>query len=581
MCGIAGWQARPGVTISPTRLDAMKASLMHRGPDGHGEWIDDDTALGHTRLAIIDPEHGQQPLVRGGTALVGNGEIYNAPELQEGLNQSPETGSDFEWPALTFDGAETVAQLRGMYTIAIAKDGHLHLARDPFGIKPLYIAETDEGVAFTSEPRALLAGGFCNGDINHAAAHQLINLNYSVGQATLWHGIRRLNPGDHLVIHQGKVIDTRHRSCWPEPLPQPANLGDAVKQFDDIMRDSIAAHMRSDVPYGLFLSGGVDSSIIATITSQLSDRPVTTFTCGFAADGAKDEREKARSVASHLNLDLHEVEFTETDFWTLLPQALWALDDALFDPACLPTYKLAQAAKRDLKVVLTGEGGDELFAGYGRYRRAIKPWWLGGRPARPQGAFKTCGFVLQEPATSAMSAWQDVADTAPVFQNKLMNAQARDVATWLPADLLLKLDRMLMAHSLEGRTPFLDPRVAAFAQSLPAEMKIKDRIGKLVAREWLQKHCRVADPFAKKQGFTVPVHQWLSSKKLELSELLSQNKFIPEIAKPDAVAVLCKNMGQPQAQAVYNLLSYAIWRRIHETGLKPSGAATALDMLDA
>ncbi len=576
MCGIAGWSGR--APLAAERLWGMKASLAHRGPDGMGDWISGNTALGHTRLAIIDPDHGQQPLVRGDVALVGNGEIYNDPDLRKLLTTPPPTGSDFEPLAITFQGPETFDQQRGMYTAAVTQDGNLWLARDPFGIKPLYVSQTDEGLAFASEPRALLAGGFAEADVNLNAAHQALCVNYTVGETTLWSGITRLPPGARWHFRDGEVIHQRQIPAWPEPEPTPKSEDEALKRFDAIMADSVAVHMRSDVPYGLFLSGGVDSSLIATLSARLAGEPITTFTCGFAAEGAKDERDKARRVAEALNLNLHEVEFTEDDFWTLLPQAMWALDDLLLDPACLPTFKLAQAAKRDMTVVLTGEGGDELFAGYGRYRRALRPWWLGGRMAQPQGAFKTCGFVLRQPTAQAQQAWRQVADMAPSFRDRLQQAQARDVATWLPSDLLLKLDRMLMAHSLEGRTPFLDPHVAAFAQSLPPEMKIEGRRGKWLLRQWLAKHCPEAEPFAKKQGFTVPLYPWLAAKKEILSERLSQNPFIAEVAKPDAVKVLIDNMGRPQAQAVYNLLGYAVWRRIHETGLMPAGSA--LDLLD-
>jgi asparagine synthase (glutamine-hydrolysing) len=278
------------------------------------------------------------------------------------------------------------------------------------------------------------------------------------------------------------------------------------------------------VPYGLFLSGGIDSAAVATLMARLNTRPVTAFTCGFDAPGAKDERAKAERVAKALNLDWRETLFTEADFWDILPQVAWAMDDPTADYAALPTFKLAQAAQGTLTVVLTGEGGDELFGGYGRYRRALRPKWLGGRSTAPRAENH-----------GAVARWTAAAQ-APKGLSLLQQAQWADVATWLPNDLLLKLDRCLMANGLEGRTPFLDPQVADFAFTLPDRFKVRGRYGKWLVRTWLEGVCPAADPWARKQGFTVPVASWIAPKAQDIANRISKLDAVRAVRTPQAVA---------------------------------------------
>jgi asparagine synthase (glutamine-hydrolysing) len=325
-----------------------------------------------------------------------------------------------------------------------------------------------------------------------------------------------------------------------------------------VLEDSIAVHQRSDVPYGLFLSGGIDSAAVATVMARLATRPVTAFTCGFDALGARDERSRAEAVARALNLDWRETLFTEEDFWRLAPQAAWALDDPTADYATLPTLKLAEAAKDTLTVVLTGEGGDELFGGYGRYRRALRPAWLGGRAAEPRPG---------DPAV--LERWRAEAK-APAGLSGLQKAQWADIATWLPADLLLKLDRCLMAHGLEGRTPFLDREVAAFAFDLPDRMKVRGRYGKWLLRKWLERACPAAEPWAKKQGFTVPVDAWIAPRAADLAPRVADVEAVRRVRSPEAVATaFTQGQGWP-------LLFYALWSLIHLEGAAPADALAQL-----
>nr|QQZ49699.1 hypothetical protein JKL49_23025 [Phenylobacterium glaciei] len=321
--------------------------------------------------------------------MIGNGEIYNYLELtaQFGLADQLSTGSDFE-PLLHLyaqEGPAAFQRLRGMYAFClIGGDGRTWLVRDPFGIKPLYVLEQDGAAYFASEPRAFAS--LLAPDLSEDHARELLAFNYTLTGDTIFKGLKRLAPGEIVEVIDGKLQAPTKRSFLSAPPARKAVEEVAlIDQLDAVLEDSVRVHQRSDVPYGLFLSGGVDSAAIATLMSRLNARPVTAFTCGFDAPGARDERAQAERVAKALNLDWRETRFDEADFWRILPQVACALDDPTADYATLPTYKLAEAAKGTLTVVLTGEGGDELFGGYGRYRRPCgRPGWGPPRRAPPR-----------------------------------------------------------------------------------------------------------------------------------------------------------------------------------------------------
>jgi len=333
MCGIAGELGRG------RSARAMIGALTHRGPDGLRVEVQAGAELAHARLSIIDLEGGWQPLSAAGSTVIGNGEIYNYLELARDFDLGGRlaTGSDFE-PLLHLyaqEGAAAFARLRGMYAFClIGQDGRAWLARDPFGIKPLYILEHEQGLAFASEPRAFFAAGLLKPELAPDAAEELIAFNYTL--SPIFKGLRRLAPGEVVEVGDGRVVSSEVR----RPLrPQRDAGGDErelLDRLDAVLEDSVAVHQRSDVPYGLFLSGGIDSAAIATLMARLNARPVTAYTCGFDAPGARDERAQAERVARALDLDWRETGFGEAEFWRILPQVAWAQDDPTADYATLP-----------------------------------------------------------------------------------------------------------------------------------------------------------------------------------------------------------------------------------------------------
>ncbi len=577
MCGIAGYMARTGAAFAPGTLSAFAGALAHRGPDGEGRFESGGTGFVHRRLAIIDLATGAQPLGGpGGTQLVANGEIYNYVELRRELGEeSFRTRSDSETVLHLYarDGLDFARALRGMYALAVfdPAEGRLVLARDPFGIKPLYYAETARGFAFASEPQALVRAGLVEARIEPRARAELLQLQFTTGDGTIFQGIRRVAPGETLVVADGRVIERRRLGALPEGGPEEISEADAIARLDRALADSVEVHQRADVPYGMFLSGGNDSSALLALMARLNDAPVLAFTCGFDEAGVPDERAHARAVAEACGARHVEVGFTRRDFWTLLPRVAAAMDDPAADYATLPTWKLAEAARGEVKVVLAGEGGDELFAGYGRYRSVLRPWWLGRRAMRARGTFD--GFAMLD---ADMGGWRLGIEAAEAVsrtpgRSALQVAQAVDCADWLPHDLLAKLDRCLMAHGLEGRTPFLDPEVARAAFRLPDRLKVRRGTGKWVLRKWLEGVLPAARPFERKRGFTVPVAAWIEAEGGRLGPLVAAAPGVAEIARPADVRRLFAATGKRAGFACWALLFYALWHRANILGRAPQG----------
>ena len=589
MCGIAGIMTEDGRPPSPAILESMTRALAHRGPDGEGQYNAGGTGLSQTRLAIIDLQTGDQPLHgQNGTVLVANGEIYNYVELAREFGASHlKTHSDCELPLLTYarDGDGFAAALRGMYAIALfdAREHKLLLARDPFGIKPLYYAEYPGGILFASEAQAILKTGLAGNALDPDTAAELTQLQFTTGRRTIYSAIRRVMPGETLTLSGGHIVGRRNLQALPSGPRLDIGEAEALNRLDAALMDSVMVHQRSDVPYGMFLSGGVDSSALLACMARLNEKPVRAFTAGFPGSAARDEREAARRIAKAAGAEHIEVEVTEKDFWAHVPAIAAAMDDPTADYAVLPTYLLAEEAAKELKVVLTGEGGDELFAGYGRYRSALRSPWLGGRVMRQRGALDGYG-LLRDGNRHWRSGIRAAERRAALGDwSRLQQAQAVDCADWLPHDLLLKIDRCLMAHGLEGRTPLLDPVVADLAFRLPDALKIKDGKGKYLLRRWLERALPAADAFGKKKGFTVPVGEWLQPRAEELAPLVAQSPGVAQICRADAVDTFFKRFaahgGKHEAIACWQILFYALWHKIHVEGV--GAGAGILETLDS
>jgi asparagine synthase (glutamine-hydrolysing) len=588
MCGIAGLMTYDGMPPPPAPLRAMGIALRHRGPDGDGRYGSGDVGMVQTRLAIIDLATGDQPLYEpGGAALIANGEIYNYVELRAEIGcRHPvvfSTQSDCELPLHLYrhHGLDFTAHLRGMYAIALHDPvpGHLVLTRDPFGIKPLYYAETPRAFAFASEPRALIEAGIVTPKLVRSVRNELVQMQFTTGRETIFAGINRVLPGETVVVRQGRIVERHRRDALPAGGPSLLSEEEALARLDGTFMDSVRIHQRSDVPFGMFLSGGIDSIAVLAMMARLAQRPVKAFTIGFAAGDLADERPAARAAAAAVGAEHVETVFDETDFWKLLPEIVSVADDPAADYAMLPTWALARAVREaGLKVILSGEGGDELFGGYGRYRSVMRPWWAGGRTPRARGMLDGLGILRGE-----IAGWRDGIAAAEIRNSgnqrtPLQIAQAVDCADWLPNDLLTKIDRCLMAHSTEGRTPYLDTELAAFAFRLPDELKVKRGLGKWLLRRWLANHLPDTQPFARKRGFTVPVARWIAGRAGEIGPLIAHSAAIREICYPDAVERLFAAAASRRAnRAIWNLLFYALWHRHHiERIALPSDTIAAL-----
>jgi asparagine synthase (glutamine-hydrolysing) len=572
MCGLAGVMTRDGSAPDPAMLDRLEAALAHRGPDGCGRLLRGGVALLHQRLAIIDLDTGDQPLFApGGAALVANGEIYNNPELRAALVGTPfRTRSDCEPAVFLFerDGPGFADALRGMYAIAIhdpVRD-RLVLARDPFGIKPLYYIQTAAQFAFASEPQALVAAGLAPAAIDRVRRAELLQLKFTTGTDTIFPGVKRVLPGETLVIEGGVIVDRRHRAALPDGPPRPIRHADALDELERVLLDSVSVHLRADVPYGLFLSGGIDSSALLALMTRAAGTRIRVLTCGWEGGGAVDESREAERLATLMGAECHRLEMSERDFWTFAPRIAAAIDDPTADAAVLPTWMLGRAARADgLKVTLCGEGADELFGGYSRYRKRRAPWrWVTRKP-------RTKGVLGELPS---LAGWRDGLAAAEAAAGRgrspLQATQAADIAEWLPNDLLGKLDRCLMVHGVEGRTPFLDPVVADFAFRLPDALKTSARFGKVLLRDWLARAFPEAGAYARKKGFKPPVGAWMAARAATLSELVAAQPGIAEAVPAERVRAAFAAAAE-SSQPAWSLLFYALWHSRHVVGVSDEG----------
>lgn len=596
MCGIGGYFLKQGATAPDGVLQRMEQALRHRGPDGSTIMTEGQAGFCHTRLAIIDVEGGAQPFVHqhenSHCLSMANGEIYNHRELRAGLDQSKlASASDCEvlLPLWLRDGDGFTRQLRGMYAAALydGSTGRGCLIRDPFGIKPLYVIEDERGVFFASEISALKSSLQLDCDIDPLAAASLLDRQFVIGGRTPYEGISKLAPGEVLTIENGRITG-RYRDA-----PLGDNPDDAVRanpdDLDALLLQTVDAHQLSDVPFGMFLSGGVDSSILLALMARLrlmgqvpDHTPrLLAYTVRFDRESVADETRHARMLADHLGAEFIDATYGEDDFITSAGMAVAATDDPVADYAILPSYHLAARARADVKVILTGEGGDEFFAGYGRYRAGMRPF-LPKSPTRPGPALKS-GLIRADLAQRLGHALMEQSGHLPSFTERLFDRdtalarlQQHDIAEWLPDDLLTKADRCLMHNGIEGRTPFVDRHLSAYGFGLGHADKIRKRDGKYRLKAWLQENLPEAKPFTPKRGFTVPVGEWIGRHASEFAPLVSRLDSITGIIDASAVQGLFAGADRRSGLLAWRVLYFALWHQIHGRGVDPAQPVAAI-----
>jgi asparagine synthase (glutamine-hydrolysing) len=583
MCGIAGVLFRHGC-VEEGALRRMGAALAHRGPDDFGVRTVGPCGLLQTRLAIIDLKGGHQPMIDGARTLVANGEIYNFVELRAKLEARGRvfaTRSDSETilHSLALDGVDALRSLEGMFAFALydQRSGELLLARDRLGIKPLCYARLPDRLLFASELKALLAAWPDEIEVDAGALLQYLQNRFNTGETALVRGIYRVPPGTALIV-DAELRVRQHRYWSPLGMREQARSFErATAEFEPLFGEVMQQHLRADVPYGVLLSGGVDSSTILAMATELTGRPVRTFSIGYRDTASRGELADAAVVARRFGATHTEVVIDGEAAVRRVPHTVWATDDLLHDYSCLATSFLAERAAEDVKVVLTGEGGDEVFAGYGRYRRPLLQRWLGSLVAPDSGGFRTRGYwrrrwahrvfgpELKAAAAARRQPFIEAWQATPRVWNDLMRCQYTDLVTYLPDDLLVKGDRVLMAFGLEGRVPFLDHRVVEFGFTLPKALKVRRREGKLFLKRWAERRLAHEQIWRRKRGFYVPIGWWLRGKLLDgLAVSLPRHPAIRHWFQPTGVGELIREQqhGGNASRAIWGLMQFAIWHRI-------------------
>ncbi len=633
MCGIAGWIMPASRAPHERAVRPMLEAIEHRGPDGEGIWAfsasrgGERGVLGHRRLAIIDPEGSRQPMVDEAArlALTFNGEIYNFRELRgelEKLGHRFVRDSDTEVLLRAYQqwGTGAVARLRGQFAFAIW-DGaaeRLVLARDRFGEKPLFLHEANGALLFASEIKALLRAPIAAPQVDPAAIWQCLAYRYVPGPRTLFQGIRKLPPASLAVWQHGRLHETRY---WTPPDRQPRRApapSDPVGEFAARLEETVHLEMVSDVPFGAFLSGGIDSSTVVALMCRFGAR-VKTFSVGFAEDGYRyNELHHAAALAQRLGTEHHELVVSHRELMQYLPQLVASRDAPVSEPSDIPIYLLAREASRTVKMVLTGEGSDELLGGYRKHMvenrigslpgmlplgllgplahalparlrevkialasLACRDWreryvrWFGAMNFAQRRALAVHLAPGSEEEISDKPPFDADPDTSP-----LRRVLYYDQTSWLPDNLLERGDRMSMAASIEARVPFLEHRLAEFVSTLPDEWRVKGTTTKRVLREAARSLLPADILTRRKIGFRVPVGEWLAGEMRDyLVEHLRGSRSLTR-AYSDA-ALLDRTIDehvsgrQAHDKLLWTLLNLEVWQRHHAAGAPREDLACA------
>jgi asparagine synthase (glutamine-hydrolysing) len=604
MCGIAGLLGSP----DREALVAMRDTMVHRGPDDEGLFVEGPVGLAARRLSIIDLAHGHQPISTedGAVTVVQNGEIYNHEQLRAELGgHTFATRSDTEVIAHLYEehGLAFAERLRGMFAVAVwdARRSRLVLARDRFGIKPLFYAHEGEKLAFASELKALQRRPGASTEVDLDAVEAFLAFNSIPAPLTIYAAARKLPPGHLLIAEDGAV--RIERFARPKPVPaadvRAEPFGVLAAELRDRMRDSVRAHLVADVPVGVLLSGGVDSSLLTALAAQESGYRVSTFSIGFK-ERSFDELELARQVARRYDTDHHEL-VVEPDAATLLPILAGAFDEPFADSSAVPTYLVSQLAAQHVKVVLSGEGGDELFGGYETYVADLLAPRVGRVAAMaaplaarlPSGSgrvpldykLKRFSRAAHLPPLEAHHGWKEIfspdaraellqrrgqADPVDVYRaayaetegaEPLARLQDVDRAIYLADDLLVKTDRMSMAHSLEARVPFLDAHVAELAHALPTSAKVRGFAKKRILRAAAEPLLPREIVRGRKRGFSIPAAAWLRGPLVPFARELLDTDAGGLLDKRAVARVLDDHVAgrEDLSRQLWGLMSLALW----------------------
>ena len=620
MCGICGIvNLIESDSVDRMTIERMTEALAHRGPDDAGCFVKGQVGLGHRRLSIIDLSGGKQPMFNEdrSAAIVFNGEIYNHRDLAAVLTSADhtyKTRSDTETILHAYEeyGDECVQQFRGMFGFAIwdQRKRRLLLARDRLGVKPIYYYRNGRFLAFASEIKSLLEIPSIPREVDPEALDLYLSLRYVPGPRTMFKNIFRLQPGHILVANAGGVRTTKY---WDIDYPdqEPRSPEYLLKRFRELLEESVRLRLLSEVPLGVFLSGGLDSSaILATMSGVAGGERVKTFSVGYQASGPEEESanefEYARLAAGAFASDHHEYRLNATDFAEFVPEMVRYLDEPLADPSCIPLYFISKLASQHITVVLSGEGADEILAGYGIYGRMLAldriyrgsgpfsrlaPWVARLTPSEKLGHYvRMCGQPLETRYRGVTRGFSAEGKLRLVGENRMKQSDRRlreifggyfktaekaspldrmlyvDAKVWLPDDLLIKADKMTMANGIELRVPFLDHKLVEFAATLPYAAKVHGKGGKTLLRTAMRGVLPDAIIDRPKKGFPSPIGSWLrtSLRQFTRDYLLARDSACGRYVDRQETARLVREHeqgGADRSQEIWTLLVFEFWHR--------------------
>lgn len=624
MCGINGiaYSTRSGRQIDEQLLTRMRDVQTHRGPDDAGNFVEGQIGFGHRRLSIVDVSHGGQPMFNHDKSIViiYNGEVYNHADYREELEAKGyifQNNSDTETIIHLYEeyGENCVEKLRGMFAFAIwdRTKKELFIARDRLGVKPLYYVHDEQGsLFFGSEIKTILEVSDVKPEINYNALPDQFANHGTSKDETLFLGVKRLLPGHTLTWKDGKIEIKKFWDISYEPKHVGSDA-EFIEEWRDLFKHSVKLRLMADVPLGMFLSGGIDSSAIAAMMSTMVDEPIKTFSVGFKEREA-NEFEYARIVANKFKTDHHEITITPEQFFTELPKLIWHEDEPIGFDSSIPLYFVSKLAQEHVKVVLTGEGSDEIMAGYGKYAKALHllnygekyesltPKFLrsvikmganavGGKLTRTFliresdienlffDNFAIFGKNAQEKLFSAETKAK-IAEKNPYFyQNEwLAKTDAKEILdqllymdskTYLH-ELLMKQDQMSMAASIESRVPFLDHKLVEFTAQMPVNMKLRGDTTKFLLKKAMNGILPDEILYRSKMGFPVPMARWLRNEFKEMVEeyVLSKRTLSRHIFNAEWVKKLVSehNQGKDHANRLFRLINFEIWYRLFIEG---------------